>query len=260
MILYRDADLYIDYIPYQDQTDHHKKLYPLLVDTFRAVVVQPKTKFRVWDIFGRRDYQFFCGFLAYFLFHLIVGRFLFVDPRHRPGFFELTYSIFCETLGQRRHRTSPFVSVNFVTGFYCYFIYFWHIVATGYIIASMTNSRNEMHMQRLRMIKECDMDVVVTTQFNQQYPQGSSLVEHYLRKPIVLTTRGLHWKLKNDEKDFVVVFNDNAVRTFLANYLQERKWYLVKETFGELTWSLRNQIPNLIYPAFAQESRFTASL
>lgn len=230
----RSTDLLLDMVQVSVDTlsSNHSKLYPIQSDTFRVILISPKRQFSLRAFLCANDAYFLFGFFVYLLFSYI-GRSLLFGDRNHTNLCELGLTIFYETTGQAVQQPHRHLSISVAKAFYSFFMFVYFVSKTGRIIALMTNSIAEAKVTSLSDIRDSNMDLVLTTAFEKANPEAKDLVRDRLREPIVMSTEQMLERVQNDHAIFGVIYSDHAVRGFLANHLQGRKYCVVSEAFGE---------------------------
>lgn len=223
----------------------YSQLYPYNVDTFRVVIIPPQTDFNLRTMFWTWDGYFMIGFTMYGLFMFIARVIILKEIRITQW-----YRVGRHFLGQTRaeHQRHRFNSVNFVKILYSFYLYIYYIVYMSIILKMLTNTLTYPSITYLNTANETKADIVLTNPFVQAYPYLNNLITDRLRKPLLLTTEQLQAKIREDRNVFFIVYNDHLVRVFLANYLPERKYGVVSESFGLNLYTYRTQ-PNSIFKA-----------
>lgn len=211
------------------------QLYPIITDTFRVVVVLPKRQIGSHRIISWYDLVFVLFGLTVYISCCHIGRNLILGDETAPS----VYGLIQEAIFGMAALTTPkmprFMFVFLAKMFY-YFIFFGYSVATiGRLIAIMTNSVVPERVLYLNAVKYCDDDILVSTTTQATYPYLVDQVKERLRDPVVLNQTQLEKRIKEDRGRLYIVLNDYNMRRFLARHLQNRKYCLVRETFGKIT-------------------------
>lgn len=225
------TDFSINEIPHFRATNR-SRLYPVIIETYRAVVIQPKRQFRVDKMMSLENSYFLFGFSAYLMFTYIVRKLLFED-RTITSFFSYALHLLYETAGVASPQHHHFLSVNIVKGFYCFFVYIYFVTCTGRLVSLMSSAARTPRITSLDTIKYSDMDIVLSVPFHLGHPGLIDLVRERLREPLQITSQKVKQKIQTTDREFVAIFNDQSARSFLANTLPDQRYYLVKETLGE---------------------------
>lgn len=175
ILLIRTADVHLDMMPIE-RNSTYTKLYPVMLDTFRVVIVQkPKTMFNITRMFGAEEICFWVGTILYFCFNILAEKVL-----HRKGKKARTlYKIWCDVMDETSsQKLSHFgsLSVNLARSFFLIFVYVNYVTLMGKFIAFLTNSTTDPHITSLSTITNSSMDIVIPSALLIKYPNLTDLV------------------------------------------------------------------------------------
>lgn len=239
--VFRSADLNIDEVQYGGPTEFNK-LYPVVIDTFRLVIIQHQRQFKMDTMFTLLDIYIFFGFSVYLMFSYIVRKLLF-EEQDVPHFLCLAVKVLYVPSGLARSQHHRYLSLNIATAFYYFYAYVHFVSYSAQFTSLLTNSRHDPRITRLNTIRHSKHDIYVTASLLQSHPNIDKLVIERLREPIQITTEELQQKMKTTDRDFVVIYNDHSFRAILSNMENAQKYYYVSETFGE---SIASHLVDLI--------------
>lgn len=225
------TDFSTNEIPHFTATNR-SRLYPVIIETYRAVIIQPKRQFRVDKMMSLGNAYFLIGFSAYLMFSYIVRKLLFEDPTI-TSFFSYALQVLYETAGVASLQQHHLLSVYIVKAFYCFFVYIYFVTCTGRIVSLMSSAARTPKITSLDTIKYSDMDIILSVPFHLGHPGLIDLVRERLREPLQITSQEVKEKIQTTDREFVAIINDKSARAFLENMLPDQRYYLVTETLGE---------------------------
>lgn len=234
MYSHRSADCVADIVNF-NTCRNYSFLYPIVVDTFRVVMIPPRRN-RILRHLKRISNKEVLFVVVIYLTFLYIARNLILEDPDALSFPSLIISVLYEATGRPAQQQHRYFCTSIARGFYFFYIFIQYVLLSSRIIALLTNSVVHPDVKDLKTIQQKHWDVVLTVPYHQEFPQLIGLTRSLLREPIQLTHADLQARLLGNDEVFAVIYSDNSVRAFVGNYLQGRDYKLVAETFGKTNY------------------------
>lgn len=220
----------LDPVIYSTETNGSKS-YPVLIDTFRVVIISRKKAFPFSKTVLSNTYSLY-AFVLYILLSYL-GRKLILEDRSTPSFCELALSVLYESTGQTIQQHHQFYFLNVARIFYHFFIYVTSIYGVAVMTVQMASGGFGPQISKLSSIRDSNIEVVFVNAFHREYPGLFDLVEDRLGTPNEMSVLEIKVKFVTDCSTFAVAINDRSIRVFRDFQLPERMIYVVPESFGK---------------------------
>lgn len=137
------------------------RLYPQLVDSFRAVVVTPpKITVDARELIGQEEYCQVYIVVIHLVFHFVVAKALM--GRAAPGLFSLWTIITNSSANSKRFPAFQFMTIRFVREVFFFCAYIFYVASMGKIIAKLSRPGHNPQLTTLEGVKEHELDIVIT--------------------------------------------------------------------------------------------------
>ena len=207
-------------------------VYPFGLDTLRVVIIPPSRQFNLNQCLGIEDLYYIFGFVFYLMFRF-VAKILLYRERRAPSLILLGVTIIEESTGLGTPKKHRHLSVIIGRVFWTFFVFIIFITASARILALLTNTAIEKEYATLNSVRNSKIDIVVPTPGYEKYPNIFQLTEMRLRKPLIMDLWPINLRIAHGTEVFAIIVPDFMLRDVLDNLVMERRYYVIKETFGE---------------------------
>lgn len=162
---------------------HHEtplasKLYPVYIDTFRVVIVQPKLQFSFKSLlsFNFVDFMGYVTIFVYISFRYASSKLLEDDRSVQLKFIPFSLRIFAEIVGLVKIRLLKFTSTRVAISCLYVFQYMYYMLKMAYILRIMTNGQVIPRLSLLDDIRNSSEEIIITKSLKANFVNVTDLI------------------------------------------------------------------------------------